>query len=322
MRKYSLEDFGMMIFLISPIEEAMGAGLIVTTDPACWISQISSELCNKRTMKIEKKLAVLQIDSVLGDINTNLEKISSMVHSIEDKEVRMAVFCEYGTTGYSLDLNSVAEEIPGKTVSFLEKLASQKNIWISGGMIEKGNNNKPYNTSIMISPSKGLVAKYRKVHPFSFEKNDIGFGDQEVIVDTELGKVGMTICYDFIFPEYIRGLALRGAQIILNSTFWFADETSGPAGWSPEQSKALAMTRALENNVFVGMSCRTGTEKKLWGFGHSVIVGPQGKILTEADREEEIITAPIDLETRNTWGNYATYMADRRLDLYARILDF
>jgi len=273
-------------------------------------------------MKTEKKLAVLQIDSVLGDIDTNLEKISSMVHSIEDKEVRMAVFCEYGTTGYSLDLNAVAEEIPGKTVSFLEKLATKKNIWISGGMMEKGDSNKPYNTSIMISPAKGLVAKYRKVHPFSFEKNDIGYGDEAVIVDTELGKVGMTICYDFIFPEYIRGLALKGAQVILNSTFWFADEISGPVGWSPEQSKALAMTRALENNVFVGMACRTGIEKKLWGFGHSVIVGPQGKILAEADREEKIIVAPIDLEMRNTWANYATYMADRRVDLYDGLLDF
>jgi 5-aminopentanamidase len=305
------------------LKEAVSAALIATTDPSLLDkSNMLGTLQQKNKMKMEKKLAVLQIDSVLGDINTNLQKISSMVHTIEDKEVRMAVFCEYGTTGYSLDLNSVAEEIPGKTVSFLEKLAAKKNIWISGGMIEKGDNNKPYNTSIMISPTKGLVAKYHKVHPFSFEKKDISYGDREVIVDTELGKVGMTICYDFMFPEYIRGLALKGAQVILNSTFWFADEISGPAGWSPEQSKALAMTRALENNVFVGMSCRTGTEKKLWGFGHSVIVGPQGKILAEADRNEEIIAAPIDLEMRNTWGNYATYMADRRLDLYDRLLDF
>ena len=279
-------------------------------------------LLKQNNMKTEKKLAILQIDSALGDIDTNLEKISSMVHSIVDKEVRMAVFCEYGTTGYSLDLNSVAEEIPGKTVSFLEKLAATKNIWISGGMMEKGDNNKPFNTSIMISPVKGLVAKYRKVHPFSFEKNDIGYGDQPVIVDTELGRVGMTICYDFMFPEYVRGLALKGAQLILNSTFWFADEISGPAGWSPDQSKALAITRALENNVFVGMACRTGIEKKLWGFGNSVIVGPQGKILAAAERKEEILVAPIDLEMRNTWGNYATYMADRRVDLYERLLDF
>lgn len=301
----------------------MSATLIATTHPEVLeTSDLIGTIQKQNPMKTEKKLALLQIDSVLGDINANLEKISSMVHSIEDKEVRMAVFCEYGTTGYSLDLNSVAEDIPGKTVSFLEKLAHKKNIWISGGMMEKGDNNRPFNTSIMISPTKGLVAKYRKVHPFSFEKNEISYGDKEVIVDTELGKVGMTICYDFIFPEYIRGLALKGAQIILNSTFWFADEISGPAGWSPEQSKALAMTRALENNVFVGMACRTGLEKKLWGFGHSVIVGPQGKILAEADRKEKIIAAPIDLEVRNTWGNYATYMADRRLDLYDRLLDF
>lgn len=74
----------------------------------------------------------------------------------------------------------------------------------------------------MISPTKGLVAKYHKVHPISFEKDQINYGDSPVLVDTvdtELGKVTMTICYDFIFPEYIRSLALKGAQIILNSTF-------------------------------------------------------------------------------------------------------
>ena len=285
-------------------------------------SNAASPLLGNKNSNKGKQLAILQIDSVLGEVNTNLDKIASMVNAIENKEVRMAVFCEYGTSGYSLDLNSVAEEIPGKTVSYLEKLAARKNIWISGGMIEKGENNKPYNTSVMISPTKGLVAKYRKVHVFSFEKDHLRNGDHEVIVDTELGKVAMTICYDFIFPEYIRGLALKGAQIILNSTFWFSDDISGPAGWSPEQSKALAMTRALENNVFVGMSCRTGTEKKLWGFGNSVIVGPQGKILAQADRKEQIITAPIDLELRNTWGKYATYMADRRTDIYGRLLGF
>jgi predicted amidohydrolase len=266
-----------------------------------------------------KKLAILQIDSALGDIDANLRKIAAMVESIRDEEVRMAVFCEYGTTGYSLDLREAAEPIPGRTTAFLEELAAKRNIWISGGMVEAGENGKPCNTSVMISPKDGLVAKYRKVHRFDFEKELIDSGNEAVIVDTELGRTAMTICYDFIFPEYIRGLALQGAEIILNSTFWFADDFSGPAGWSPQQSKALAMTRALENNVFVGMACRTGTEKNLRAFGHSVIVGPQGKILAEADRPEGVITAPIDLETRASWSRYATYMTDRRTDLYARL---
>jgi predicted amidohydrolase len=267
-----------------------------------------------------KKLAILQIDSVLGDVEANLRKIASLVESIRDEEVRMAVFCEYGTTGYSLDLRSVAEPIPGRTTAFLEELAAGHNLWLSGGMVEAGEDGRPYNASVMISPKDGLVAKYRKVHRFDFEKEILNGGNEAVIVDTELGRVAMTICYDFIFPEYIRGLALQGAEIILNSTFWFADDFSGPAGWSPAQSKALAVTRALENNVFVGMACRTGTEKNLWGFGHSVIVGPQGKILAEADRQEGVITAPIDLETRASWSSYATYMTDRRTDLYARLL--
>lgn len=274
---------------------------------------------------MSKKIAVLQIDSVLGNTEANLQKIDSMLEKIDDKDVRLAVFCEYGLTGYCMDLLEVAEPIPGRTSEGLERIARKHNIWISGGTAELVDG-KIANTSLMVSPTAGTVATYRKIHPFGDEKKSIVYGDEPVVVDTEIGKVGMTICYDFIFPELVRGLALKGADVVLCSTFWFADGISGPAGWEPEQALSLARIRALENNVYVAMACRTGEETAPWGdkvrgFGHSSIASPVGKTIISTGLGEDIIIAEIDMEKRKAWANYAPYLNDRRPDIYKKILD-
>ena len=272
-----------------------------------------------------KKIAVLQIDSVLGDTEANLKKIDDMLGTIQDKDVRLAVFCEYGLTGYCMDLTKIADPIPGRTSEALERIAKKHNIWISGGTAELVGD-KIANTSLMVSPTSGTVATYRKIHPFGDERNTIVYGDTPVVVDTEIGKVGMTICFDFCFPELIRGLALQGAEVILCSTFWFADGISGPAGWEPEQALSLARIRALENNVYVAMACRTGEELAPWGdkvrgFGHSSIASHVGKTIVSAGLGEMIITAEIDLEKRKKWADHAQYLKDKRPEIYKKILD-
>lgn len=272
-----------------------------------------------------KKIAVLQIDSVLGNMEANLQKIDDMLGTIHDEDVRLAVFCEYGLTGYCTDLLRIASPIPGRASEGLERIAHKHNIWISGGTAELVGD-KIANTTLMVSPTDGTVATYRKIHPFGDERNAIVYGDTPVVVDTEIGKVGMTICYDFIFPELSRGLALQGAEVILCSTFWFADSISGPAGWEPEQALSLARIRALENSVFVAMACRTGEEVASWGdkvraFGHSSIVSPVGKTIVSAGLGESIITAEINLEQRDRWSSYAQYLNDRRPEIYRKILD-
>jgi predicted amidohydrolase len=267
-----------------------------------------------------KKIAVLQIDSVLGDTEANLVKIDEMIGSINDPDVRMAVFCEYGTGGYCTDQLAIARPVPGETTEGLEKIASAHNIWISGGTSELVGE-RISNTSVMISPQKGLVAKYRKIHPFGDERGRLVMGDTPVVVETELGKVGMTICFDFIFPEIVRMLALQGAEIILNSTFWFADIFSEKHGFEPQTIVSLAKTRALENSVFVVMACRTGEENAPWGgkvrgMGHSSIIAPSGKPLAVAGIGEMVIKAPLDFSMRDRWIKNTNYLASRRQDIY------
>ncbi len=271
-----------------------------------------------------KKIAVLQIDSALGDTQSNLNKIDRMLGEIKDPEIRMAVFCEYGTSGYCTDQLLVARPIPGETVTALERISRDHNIWLSGGTSEMVGD-RIANTSVMISPLKGMVAKYRKMHPFGDERDRLAMGDEPVVVDTELGRVGLTICFDFIFPELSRILALQGAQIILNSTFWFADSFSEKMGFEPATILALARTRALENSVYCVMACRTGEEDAPWGgkvrgMGHSSIVSPSGKTLAQAGIGEMIISAELDMDFRDQWIKAVNYLGCRRTDVYGKYL--
>jgi len=272
-----------------------------------------------------KKIAVLQIDSKRDDPQANLEKVERMIKTIDDKSVRMAVFCEAGISGVGNDYKKIADPIPGRVSEGLESIAKKYDIWICGGTIEMVGD-KAANSLLLVSPEKGLIANYRKIHMFRSERETMISGDEPMVVDTELGKVGLTICYDFIFPELTRGLALNGAEIVINSTFWAADDFSGPAGWGPEQALSLARIRALENNVFVAMACRTGEEPsfllgKSRAFGHSSIANPVGKTIASAGLGEMVITAEIDLELRKTWSSYATYLEDRRPEIYKKIMD-
>ena len=274
---------------------------------------------------MKKKVAVLQIDSVLGDQQANLDKIDRMLGEINDPAVRLATFCEYGLSGYCTDLANIAEPIPGKITDALCALSKKHNIWLAGGLVEKiPGSAKIANTCVMVSPKDGLVARYRKVHLFDSERDTFEPGQEPVVVDTEVGKVGIGICYDFMFPEYTRSLRLKGAEILLCATFWFVDDWSRPLGWGPQQTLAMARVRALENRSYVMMACRTGVEREgdniLNTFGHSVICDPMGHIIAQTQLGEAVITAEIDPDWLRRC-NDAGCVGDRRPEVYREILD-
>ena len=139
-----------------------------------------------------------------------------------------------------------------------------------------------------------------------------------------IGKIGMTICYDLIFPEYVRRLVEMGADFIINSTNWINDPYQRDMwGWSGERVRGLASTRALENVTVMAMSCRVGHEVAAPGvefdsFGHSTIASPSGKILASMTEGEGLAYAKIDIPAADIqrWRGIATYRTDRRPNLY------
>jgi predicted amidohydrolase len=145
-------------------------------------------------------------------------------------------------------------------------------------------------------------------------------GDQPVVIETALGRLGLSVCYDLMFPEFIRSLVLNGAQVVLNATDWITDAWQNSMGWSGETVSSLARIRALENGVHVAMADRAGVEAGWRSLGGSTVASPTGRVLAALGADEGVATATIDIESADfaRWSELATYVQDRRPELYER----
>ena len=179
-------------------------------------------------------------------------------------------------------------------------LATQLGVHLlAGSFLEKSNEARAYNTSLLISSQGDLLAQYRKIHLFDVdipgqvsvrESDSMKPGEEVVVASTPLGTVGLSVCYDLRFPELYRGLSRKGAEIIsVPSAFTFP---TGAAHW-----EALLRARAIENQVYIIAPNQIG--KNVYGFadyGNSMIIDPWGKIIARAPDRECFITAEIDLD--------------------------
>ena len=123
-----------------------------------------------------------------------------------------------------------------------------------------------------------------------------------------------------MFPEFIRTLVLGGAQIILNATDWITDTWQSTVGWGGDTVASLVRIRALENGVHVAMADRAGVEAGWRSLGGSTVAAPTGRVLASLGADEGIALATIDVASSDfvRWSEVATYMHDRRPELYAR----
>ena len=270
------------------------------------------------------KVAVAQMNSIAGDVEANLNKVTALMRSAAHLNAQLVIVPETFTTGYDVadKLAEVSDTIPGHVTDKIGKLTRELNLYFYGSFLEK-NNDKYYNTGVFISPQGEILAHYRKVHLFSAEKEIFVPGDEPVIVETELGTFGLTICMDLLFPEYIRGLVLNGADYILNSTDWLRYGPLDEWQWQYKQTRALACIRALENTVCLAMACQWGKESEFTKFGHSCIVSPSGRILAGIEEGEGVVVQDLTMEGVAEWRQVASYLEDRKdhLDLYRKQLD-
>ena len=270
-------------------------------------------------------VAVAQMNSIAGNVEANLARVEALMRSAASLDAQLVLVPETFSTGYDIAgaIADVCEEIPGRVTDFIAKLARELKLYFYGSFIEK-NGDKYHNTAVLISPEGEILACYRKVHLFSAENELFTPGQEPVIVETPIGTFGLTICMDLLFPEYIRGLVLNGADYILNTTDWLRYGPLDEWQWQYKQPRALACTRALENTVCLAMACQWGKEGEFTKFGHSCIVSPSGRILAGIEEGEGVVVHELAIEGVDAWRQLATYLQDRkaRLDLYKKQLDF
>jgi predicted amidohydrolase len=270
-------------------------------------------------------IAVAQMDCVIGETEPNLNKILYFTELAAKLGAELVIFPECATTGYFIGekMSKLAEPSDGPTAKTLGEIAKQNKIHLACGMYT-AQGNGICNSQLLFSPVGKCLAVYDKAHLFSKERELYKAGNKPVVVETGIGKIGMTICYDLIFPEYVRRLVELGADFIINSTNWINDPYQREVwGWTGERVRGLASTRALENVTIMAMSCRVGHEVAAPGvefdsFGHSTIASPSGKILASITEGEGVAFAKIDIPAADIqrWRSIATYRMDRRPELY------
>lgn len=269
------------------------------------------------------RVAVGQMNSVPGEVENNLRKAEKLIRAAASLGAELVVLPETFSTGFDIgqEVQALAEPIPGKTSDRISAICCEHGVYFFGSMIER-EKDRYFNTGVFIGPNGQLLAKYRKVHLFHLEKQMFSSGTEPVIVRTELGTFGLTICMDLLFPEYIRGLVLNGAEYILNTTNWLRWGPPDEWAWSPLQPRALACIRALENTVGLAMACQWGQEGVFTKFGHSCIVSPSGRVLAGLEEGEGVVVHELSMDRVGEWRKIATYLEDRKahLRLYNTLL--
>jgi predicted amidohydrolase len=255
----------------------------------------------------------MQFSPLFGRKEENVERV---VNSLRGAKADLLVLPELFSTGYLFlneeELRRSAETISdGPTVSNFLELAKKQNTNLVFGIAERADD-KLFNSSVLVT-AKGECFVYRKLHLFDREKRLFSPGDKELeVFDIGEAKIGMMICFDWIFPEVARSLALKGADIICH-----------PSNLILPHCQDAMVTRCLENRIFAITSNRTGTEKRrkeeLTFTGRSQIVDPKGRVLAQANAfEEKLCIIEIDpflaKDKKVTPNNHI--FEDRRTDFY------
>ncbi len=277
-------------------------------------------MSSERSTPPASRIAVGQMNPRTGDLDANLRSIEAIVRGAAADGAQLVVLPETATTGYMITdrLAQLAEDQEGPTSGRLGALALETGVYLAVGMPITAEG-RFYDAQFLFGPDGRRLATYRKAHLFALERDFFAAGDRAVVVETALGRIGMTVCYDLIFPDYVRRLVDMGADLVINSTNWISDAWQREVwGWTGPVVQALAGTRALENGIWLAMADCQGPEAGFESLGHSCIAAPSGRIVASLAQGRGFAAADIFLagEDLDKWRGIATYRADRRPELY------
>jgi len=267
-------------------------------------------------MESKIKVALAQMSCKREGKAENLAKIEQTVIKAKRQAADLVIFPELSLTGYVVrdQIYELAETIPGPSTKAIENIAKKTKVHIVFGMPELSEKAQAtiYNAAVFVGP-EGVIGKYRKMylptHSVFEEKRYFRPGYQTAAFDTELGKIGLIICYDVFFPEVSRLTRLKGAQLIVCISA------------SPATRRAffetLTVARAIENTAFLAYVNLVGIEDGLQFWGGSRLVGPNGKVLVQAKYDEEdLVMCDVDYTDIRPVETFVPTLKDLRPELF------
>jgi len=272
-------------------------------------------------------VSCIQMRPVIGDVAGNVARSIALIETASARGADLVVLPELANSGYMFASRSEAfalsESIPdGPSTRAWTDVAARLQLHIVAGICERAGT-RLYNSAVVIGP-RGHIGTFRKIHLWNeellyFEEGDLGFP----VFDTQLGRIGVGICYDCWFPETFRLSALQGADIVCVPTNWVP--IPGQAEGREAMANILVMAAAHSNSIFIACADRVGTERGQPFEGQSLVVGHTGwPVAGPASREkEEILLARVNLgeaRRRRNWNAFNQVLRDRRRDVYGEML--
>lgn len=257
------------------------------------------------------------------DLDACFRQIDQILNHARDNGVSLVVLPEAALGGYLSNLMPGNKDFPpaldpyGPEIKRLAKMADE--LVVCAGYCEDAGSER-YNSAICVTGGE-ILGNHRKIHQPLRESQSYTPGDSIRAFDTPIGRIGMLICYDKVFPEASRTLALDGATIIASLSAWPASRTSPSPDlatdrWT-ERFDIFDRTRALENQLIWVSANQTGTFGDLRFVGRAKIVGPGGEILAETGTDEGIAVSNIDIESvLKTSRRSMFHLRDRQPDSY------
>jgi len=225
-------------------------------------------------------IAAVQVDWPYEDNRGRLEKETARVLA-RFPWIQMVVFPELCSFGAG---TNPAETMPGPTESRYQALAQKHGIWLIPGSIYERVGGDVFNTASVINPKGEVVTRYRKIYPFLPYEKGVKSGSEFVVFDIpDVGRFGISICYDGWFPETTRALVWKGAEVIIHPTM--TNTIDRP------QELIIAQANAIVNQCyFIDVNCAGQL-----GNGRSIVVGPEGDIIHQSGEVGEQIPFTVDL---------------------------
>ncbi len=262
------------------------------------------------------RAAAVQTLARLGDYDHNIALATKYVEDAVRQGAELVVFPECMDTGYLFDSPEHCRELAetmtdGPFVKALSALARKHGIYIASGVTEwDPAKEKIFNTGVMFDRKGELACHYHKQFLATHDQNWFAFGERGCpVVDTDLGRIGLLICFDGRIPEIFRSMAMQGAEVIVDMANFFAMDQADM--WGP--------ARSYENGVWLVAATKAGYERSIYYPGGSMIVDPKGRVLSKVPYDTHgLAISDIDLDAAADKSIYSANdkIADRRPETY------
>ncbi len=264
------------------------------------------------------KTGIIQ-SPVTAEKERNLSNAEDCIRQAAEGGADIVVLPEmFNCPYYNAAFVANAEPRNGPSVARLSRAAAQNGVYLVGGSIPLLEEGRIYNASFVFDRKGDVIAVHRKVHLFDIaidggqvfkESDTFTAGNSVTLFDTEFGKMGLCICFDFRFPELARVMALEGARCIFVPAAF--NMTTGPAHW-----ELMFRQRAVDNQLFtVGVAPARSYEGYV-SYANSMAVSPWGDVLYRAGEKPALAVVDLDLSQVESVRRQLPLLSARRTDLY------